>query len=193
MKPKIIGLTGPIASGKSSVAKVLRRRGAYVIDVDEIGHLLLTPQSDVWRELVKTFGSKILMAGGKVNKRKLSQIVFSNSKLLKKLNSIMHPRMRREILSEVRGARREKYKLIVINAAVLKEIGLTPFVDEVWVVLSSKKKRLSRLLKLGFSKEEALKRIKAQMADRGYRKIADKVIENNGAKKQLYLHIRDLA
>ena len=196
MKPKIIGLTGPIASGKNCVAGVLRRRGAYVIDADEIGHSLLTSQSDIWKDLVRTFGSKILMSGGKVNRKKLSQIVFSDPKLLKKLNSIMHPRMREEIRKVVRGQLSgvsKTKKMIVINAAVLKEMGLIPLVDEVWVVIASKKKRLGRLLKQGLSKEDALKRIKAQMADGSYRKMADKVIENNGTIKRLALQVRDLA
>ncbi len=67
MKPKIIGLTGPIASGKNEVAAVLRRRGAYVIDADDVGHRLLVPQSETWKKVIKTFGSKILMAGGRIN------------------------------------------------------------------------------------------------------------------------------
>ncbi len=184
-KPLIIGLTGPIASGKNEVCKILRRRGAYVVDADKIGHEVMKPQSDVWHNLVKTFGSKILMSGGRVNRRKLGEIVFSNSKLLKKLDRIMHPPMKKEISSLISRLSPQKYKYIVINAAVLKEMDLIPLVDEVWVVLAPKKKRLKWLMKKGLSRQRALARIKSQRSDREYLKIADRVIKNNFSKQKL--------
>jgi len=202
MKTRVIGLSGPIASGKDEVCKVLRRRGAFVIDADEIGHKLLAPQSDVWRALVKAFGSKILMTGGKVNRKKLGEIVFKEPKLLKKLNSIMHPRMREEIKSEIRNPKFEtnskferkskfKTKLIVINAAMLKEMGLIPLVDEVWVVMADKGKRISRLMKAGLTRQQALARGAAQMKDRDYLKMADRVIRNDKTRAELKRSIID--
>ncbi|KPJ69393.1 hypothetical protein AMJ44_03920 [candidate division WOR-1 bacterium DG_54_3] len=184
-KPLIIGLTGPIASGKNEVCKILRRRGAYVIEADKVGHEIMKPQRAVWHNIVRTFGSKILMAGGKVNRRKLGELVFGNPKLLKKLNKIMHPVMKEKITKEIRDRKSEIGKLIVINAAVLKEMELISLVDEVWVVLADKKKRLNRLVKKGLSRERALARIRVQKADKDYIKIADKVIRNNGTKKRL--------
>lgn len=179
-KCKIIGLTGPIASGKSEVAKMLRRRGAYVIDADEVGRSLLIPQSDTWKELIKAFGSKILHPGGKINRKRLGALVFGDPRLLKKLNSIMHPAMKEEIKKELRALSTEHRALVIINAAVLAEMGLIPLVDEVWVVLSSKKKRIARLVKKGLTKERALMRIKAQKPDKFYLNIADKIVRNDG-------------
>lgn len=191
-KLKIIGLTGPVGSGKNEVCKILRRRGVYVIDADEVGHKLLFPQSDVWKEIIKAFGSKVLQPGGKVNRKKLGNIVFSDPKLLKKLNKIMHPVMKEEIKSQISSLQSPKYKFIIINATVLKEIGLIPFVDKVWVVLADKKKRLNRLIKKGLSRERALARIKAQPKDKDYLRMADKVIRNDGTKKTLKEEILEI-
>jgi dephospho-CoA kinase len=187
-KPKIIGLTGPIGSGKNEVCRILRRRGAFVIDADEIGHKLLVPQSDIWRKLVTAFGSRILQQGGKVNRRRLGEMVFEDPKLLKKLNEIMHPVMKETIAAQISNPQ----SLTIINAAVLKEMGLISFVDEVWVVLADKKKRLDRLVKKGLKKEQALVRIKAQRSDREFISIADEVIKNDGTIQSLKKKILEL-
>jgi len=183
-KLRIIGLTGPIAAGKNEVCRILSRR-AHIIDADQVGHKLLVPQSDLWKELVKTFGSRVLQQGGKVNRKKLGEIVFGNPRLLKKLNKIMHSRMKDEIVKESGKRKAESGKPIIINAAVLREIGLIPIVDEVWVVLADKKKRLNRLVKKGMSREKAERRIKAQKPEKDYLRIADKVIRNDSGKSSL--------
>jgi len=189
---KIIGLTGPIGAGKDEVAKILAKCGAYIIDADQIAHQLYSYPSPVWQELVKTFGSKILMRGGKINRRKLGEIVFLDKKSLKKINEIVHPYLKEAIIQNVEhlacrqaGRTSNVDRRIVINAAVLKEIGLVDQVDEVWVVLASKEKRMKRLLKSGLSKEEAVRRINAQASQKDYLKVADVVIKNDGTLKQL--------
>lgn len=183
---RIIGLTGPIASGKDTVCKFIRKRKAYIIDADKIGHEVLAPQSPEWHKVLKLFGSKVLMRGGRVNRRKLGGIVFSNPNLLKKLDSIMHPAMVKRIKEELRKLKVESCKLIVVNAAVLKEMGLVPFVDEVWVVLAPKERRIKWLMRQkGFTREQAAARIRAQASDKDYIKIADKVIRNTGTIKEL--------
>jgi len=181
---KIIGLTGPIASGKDSVAKILQKQGAAVIDADQVAHTLYNPQTPVWREIVKAFGSKILMRGGKINRQKLAKIVFSDEKKLLQLNGIVHPRLREAIIESCKLLVVSS-KLIVINAAVLSEIGLVDYVDEVWVVMASKEKRLKRLLKKGSSKTSAQKRISSQMPQKEYLAMADRVIRNDGSSKSL--------
>ena len=188
---KIIGLTGPIAAGKDEVAKILAKCGAYIIDADQIAHQLYSYPSPVWQELVKTFGSKILMRGGKINRRKLGEIVFSDKKSLKKINEIVHPYLKEAIIQIVESGKQVDSR-IVINAAVLKEIGLLNYVDEVWVVIASKENRLKRLVKSGLSKTEALKRINAQAAQKDYLKQADVVIRNDGTLKQLRDQVEDL-
>ncbi|MCX5726667.1 MAG: dephospho-CoA kinase [Candidatus Saganbacteria bacterium] len=191
---KIIGLTGPIASGKDTVCKFIRKRKAYIIDADKIGHEVLAPQSPEWHKVLKLFGSKVLMRGGRVNRRKLGGIVFSNPNLLKKLDSIMHPAMVKRIKEELRKqstehtvpAGRQGAQVFVINAAVLKGMGLIPLVDEVWVVLAPKERRIKWLMRQkGFTREQAAARIRAQVSDKDYIKIADKVIRNTGTIKEL--------
>lgn len=193
---KVIGLTGPIGAGKDEVAKILRRKGALIIDADKVAHTLYMTQSPVWKEIIKTFGVKVLNRGGIINRKKLAEIVFSDKALLKKLNEIVHPYLKEAIIglcedreqgsggpSTSLGASRGQ--LIVINAAVLKEIGLIDYVDEVWVVMASKEKRMKRLVKAGFSKEKAKKRINAQASQKDYLKIADVVMRNDGTLAQL--------
>lgn len=176
---KIIGLTGPIGAGKNEVAKILRRRGAHIIDADEIGHNLFTPQSDVWCKIVEAFGSKVLNRGGAINRHKLGKIVFSDPKKLEILNSITHPKIKEIIKSEIE----DKKGTVVINAA-LPEL-FEGLVDQTIVVVASKEKRIKRLLKQGLSKSDAEKRIKSQMPQKEYLKLADAVVKNDGTKKQL--------
>ena len=181
----IIGLTGPIASGKSTVCKILKSRGAYIIEADRIGHEVYEPQSSAWHELVKNFGIKILSSGGKINRRKLSEIVFADPQALKTLNRITHPLILERIEKLISQAKKEKHKLIVINAALLKEIGLIPRVDKVWVVIASRENRLKRLMRYkGLSQAQAEARIKIQPAQK-YLKIGDFIIKNDKTIKAL--------
>jgi dephospho-CoA kinase len=184
-KNLVIGLTGPIASGKNTVAKMFARRGAFVIDADTIGHQAIAPQSKVWHEIVKVFGSKVLNRGGAVNRRKLSRIVFSNPSLLIKLDKMTHPEMRRIISAKIKLAKMSDKKHIVINAALFEEMKLLPLVDKVIVVLSGKNSRVRRLLKKGRSREESLAKIKAQRSDAEYLKMADIVIVNDKSIEEL--------
>ena len=178
-KKIIIGLTGPIASGKNTVAKMFAKRGAFVIDADAIGHQAIAPQSKVWHEIVKAFGSKVLNRGGAVNRRKLARIVFSKPSLLKKLDKISHPEIRRIISAKIKLAKMSDKKHIVVNAAILGEMKLLPLVDKVIVVLAGKNVRIRRMLRSGLSRQEALARIRSQRSDQSYRKTADIVIDNN--------------
>ncbi|MFC1637509.1 dephospho-CoA kinase [Candidatus Margulisiibacteriota bacterium] len=179
--PKIIGLTGPIGAGKDEVAKVLRRRKVSVVDADRVAHTLYKPQSEVWHGLVRAFGSRILNRGGAVNRRKLGELVFSDKGKLQQLNKIVHPYLKKAIIREVEL----RTQVVVINAAVLKEIGLVDHVDEVWVVTASRQKRMRRLLGQGLSKKSAAARLRSQQSLREYVRLADVVIENNGTRQQL--------
>ncbi len=178
---KIIGLTGPIGAGKDEVARILKRRGAYIIDADRLAHELYAAQSPLWHELVKAFGSRILMRGGKINRKKLGEIVFSDKKQLLQLNKLVHPRLKEAVAGEIEKGG----ELVVVNAAVLKEIGLLPLVDEVWVVTAPKEARLKRLVRNGLPESEAKKRIGSQLSAKEYSKLADVIINNTGTLKQL--------
>jgi dephospho-CoA kinase len=189
---KVIGLTGPIAAGKDEVVKVLKRHGAYVIDADKLAHQLYAPQTPAWHELVKVFGSRVLMRGGRINRKKLGQVVFKDKRKLKELNGIVHPYLKDIVkrIVESRKSNAEHRKPIVINAAVLKEIGLIGLVDEVWVVIAPRAARLKRLVKAGVAKPAAQKMIAAQAPLAAYRKLADKLIRNQGTLGELNVKVQ---
>jgi dephospho-CoA kinase len=188
---KVIGLTGPIGAGKDEVVRVLRRRGAFVIDADKVAHTLYSSQNPVWRELVKVFGSRILNRGGMINRKKLAEMVFADKKLLQKLNRIIHPYLKETIMLIAEEQKAVGTALIVINAAVLKEIGLLEYVDEVWAVLASKELRAERLQQAGLSKKEIDQRLNSQLAQKEYLKLADVVIRNNGTLRQLAKQVQE--
>ena len=186
MKKMVIGLTGPIAAGKNTVAKGLKGLGAHVVEVDELAHTLYKPQTLIWGEIVRAFGSKVLKRGGEINRKKLGEVVFSDRKKLQALNRIMHPALKQAVAKEIESGK----QAVVVNAAVLKEIGLIDLVDAVWVVIASKENRLKRLVKSGLTKMQAMRRIAVQPAQKEYLKIADLVIRNDGTLRQLNEKIR---
>lgn len=167
---KVVGLTGPAGAGKNEVAKILRRRGAMVIDADKLAHTLYIYGSPLWRKIVKAFGAEILTRGGEINRKKLGAIVFSDRRKLNKLNRLVHPILKREIIKKMKSK-----EFVVINAAVLKEIGLISLCDEVWVVWASPEKRKKRTGRL----------IKFQMSKKDYAKIGTVVVENNASRQGL--------
>jgi len=184
MKTLIIGLTGPIASGKNEVAKILEKLRARIIDVDEIGHKVIEPDQPAWEKLVKHFGIKILTTNGRVNRVKLSEIVFSNPDELRMLNHITHPEIFKTVKTEIN---RNKLKNLVINAALLKQIGLDKLCDKIIAVIAPKSKRIARLRKKNLNFEQIKAIMDAQPKDFEFKKIADFVINNSGNIKKLNL------
>ncbi|NQU18294.1 MAG: dephospho-CoA kinase [Candidatus Saganbacteria bacterium] len=185
----IIGITGPIGSGKNEVCGFLKEQGAVIIDVDVIGHEIVQQK---WADIVKAFSSKVLRPGGKIDRKKLGKLVFSDPVKLKKLNEIVHPGMKDRIVEACHGMPREPrhgvaVPFIIINAALLKEIGLIELCDEVWVVVASCENRMKWL-----SKRPLLKDImKSQMSQAEYLDIADRIIRNNGSKRDLKKEIEN--
>jgi dephospho-CoA kinase len=193
---KIIGLTGPAAAGKNEVARIWRRRGALVIDADKVAHELYATQSPVWHQLIKAFGSKILMRGGKIDRQKLGEIVFADKTKLRLLNKLVHPALKALIMERLAtsdlpaGRQDPRHETVVINAAVLKEIGLLGVVDQVWVVTAPRDTRFRRLLKRGLDRAEANRLIHSQPPQKAYLRIADTVINNKGTRRQLAALVR---
>ena len=180
-KTNIIGITGPIACGKNEICRILRRSGAYIIDVDTVGHEILR-QRRVINKLTAAFGDKVLDKGKNICRSSLGEMVFGYKKNLLKLNKITHPVILKEVLKRIKST---KKKHTVINAAVLKEIGLAKYCDRIWFVASSKANRTKRLLSKGFGRKEIFARIASQKSTADYVKEADIVIRNNGSKSEL--------
>jgi len=175
-----IGLTGGIASGKSLVAEELKRLGAYLIDADEIAREVVKPGLPAYEDIIQEFGQGILNPDKTVNRKALGNIVFSNPKLRNKLEQITHPRILEDINKRILAIKsREPKALIVIDAALLIEVGLHEKMDKVIVVYADEKSRMERLMKRdGLARDEAKNRISSQMPLKEKRKFADFVIEN---------------
>jgi len=130
---KVIGLTGGIGSGKSTVSQFLAELGALILDADRVGHEALKPDTEVWRELVAAFGQQILTPDGNIDRAKLGDIVFGNPESLSQLNQIMHPRMYDTVKAQLEEYRRQGVDVVVLEAPLLIEAGWTSLVDEIWV------------------------------------------------------------
>ena len=190
---KIIGLTGGIASGKSTVSRFLKELGAVVIDADRIGHEVLRSDAGVRRELVAAFGRQILTPGGSVSRRKLGKLVFADPEALTKLNQIMHPRIVARVEAQLERCRRDGVKVVVVEAALLLETGWALLVDEVWVTVANEAIVIKRLKgRSGLSKSESRARLSAQLPVAEMIEQADLVIDTDCCLDELKAKVAEL-
>jgi len=190
---KVIGLTGGIGSGKSTVSGFLAELGAVIIDADKVGHEALKPDTEVWREVVAAFGRQILTPDGDINREKLGEIVFRNSESLSKLNQIMHPRMYDMVKARLEGYRKQAAGVVVLEAPLLIEANWTSLVDEVWVTVASESTVLRRLKeKFGLSEPESLARIGSQLPSEEKVKHADVIINTDCDLDELKAKVEEL-
>ncbi len=173
----IIGITGSFGTGKTTVARLFKSFGAEVIDADRISHHLLNANKIIYSKLIRYFG-RIILSKGKIDRRKLGHLVFTNLTNLKFLSTIMHPQIIKIIKRRVN---RKKNKLIVIDAPLLVEAGLGELVDVLIVVKATKYNQLIRTRnKFHLSDREIIKRISTQLSLDNKIKLADFVGDNNG-------------
>jgi dephospho-CoA kinase len=179
----VIGLTGGIGAGKSTVSQMLKELGAAVIDADQVGHQIYLPDMPAWRELVATFGESVLNPDRTINRQALGKIVFADPEALRTLNRIVHPKMftrMAELIAELQA--QGGVKAIVIEAAVLIEANWQPLADQVWLVIASEPVVLERLVKQRhLDPEQVRSRIAAQLANEERLKHAHVVIRNDGS------------
>jgi len=189
----IVGLTGGIVGGKSTVALMFRDLGANIIDADKLGHSVILPYTSAWKKIVKLFGKDILRNDMTIDREELGKTVFTNQILLKKLNEITHPEIIKIIKKEIISAKNKTHgqqKILMIDAALIYETKIDRFMDKIIVVYIDRKEQIKRLIKRNnFSKDEALQRIKSQMPMKEKVKMADYIIDNNNSldktKKQV--------
>ncbi|MDI3518628.1 MAG: dephospho-CoA kinase [Caldanaerobacter sp.] len=176
---RVVGLTGGIGSGKSTVSGILAKLGAKIIDADLVSREIMEKGKEAYNEIVDCFGKEILDKEGNIDRKKLGSIVFSDKEKLKRLNEITHPKIIDKIKKMIEEEK-DKDKVIVIDAALLIETGLYKLVDEVWLVVVDIDTQIKRVMERdGFSYEEALKRIKSQMPLEEKIKYADFIINNS--------------
>ena len=193
-RSKVIGLTGSIATGKSTVSKLLARLGAVIIDADKVAREIVQTGEQALEEIVEYYGEDILLEDGSLDRKKLGKIVFNDPEKLEKLNEITHPKIIQRILDRVhRISNKYDGAVIVIDAALLIEMNFQRYVDEVWVVTLSKEMQINRLMKRDQIKaKEAQNRIEAQMSSEEKSKYADEIIDNSGNLEELEKDIMKL-
>lgn len=189
---KIIGITGGIGAGKSTVLSILKQEyDAHVIEADKVAHDLMKPNQPAYRRIVEAFSDAILDETGEIDRAKLSTMVFHNEERLEQLNSIVHPEVKDYIQAEIRHYRQMgNTAYFVIEAALLIEDGYTSICDELWYIYAPDELRIKRLMESrGYSREKCDTIMRNQSSDAFYRKHSDYFIENGNdlenTKKQI--------
>ncbi|KAL7749947.1 Dephospho-CoA kinase cab5 [Sorochytrium milnesiophthora] len=190
---RLIGLTGGISTGKSSVSLYLKTCNIPVIDCDQLARDVVEPGTPALRELVATFGSDILLPNGTLDRKKLGDIVFNDPAKRKLLNAITHPAIRREIFTQVIHYWLKREDLVVVDAPLLIEAGLHRYMAEVVVVYCPEDIQLQRLqARDRLSREDAEARIRSQKPMEEKVRLATRVIDNSGSLEQLYAQLDSL-
>jgi dephospho-CoA kinase len=176
-----IGLTGGIGSGKTTVTKILAELGAPIVDADKVGHAIYAPGGPAYADMIAAFGNGILADDRTIDRTKLGPIVFADPAALKRLNSIVHPKMyarMREMIDAMRAA--GETRPIVVEAAILVEANWLPLFNEVWLIVAAKERVIDRVERdRGLARVQVEARIKAQLSDDERRKHAAIVITND--------------
>lgn len=189
---KVIGLTGGIGSGKSTVSRFLAELGAVIIDADKVGHDALKDAA-IRQEIVAAFGERVLTPAGDIDRARLGKIVFDDAEALERLNRIMQPRIHDVIKAQLGDCRERGVAVVVLEAPLLVEAGATSIVDEVWVTAAPEPTVLKRLReRSGLSESETLARIHSQISAEERVKHADVIIDNDGSLDELKAKIEGL-
>jgi len=178
-----VGLTGGIGAGKSTVADMFSKLGAFVIRSDELARQVIEPNTTGFQKVLSRFGNQILQENGSIDRTKLAQIVFNDQSALKDLEEIIHPLVRNKT-NEIIDAQTQE-TIVVNEVPLLLEKNMENLFDFLVVVISSEKNRINRLLKRGISEVDAKKRMKLQVSDEQRKTSADFLIANDGNIEQL--------
>jgi dephospho-CoA kinase len=162
----VIGLTGGIGSGKTTVAQMLERKGAVLLSADAVGHEVYLPGQPAWQEVVDAFGRQIVAEDETIDRKKLGAIVFSDEEQLRRLNAITHVRMKEMMRDKLEAEKERGTQTVVLEAALLFDAGWDDLADEIWVTVVPPPVAAERTAeRSGISVDEALSRIAAQMSN----------------------------
>ncbi len=177
---KLIGLTGGIATGKTTVSKILMDLGIPVIDADEVYLRLSEKDGAVWKAVREAFGKEYFLPDGRMDRKALGELIFSNNQEREKLNRITHPLVKNEMLKNLYQITKERSPaLVVMDVPLLFESGWNQWMDDIWVVYIPEVMQQARLMKRdNLTREEALLKIRSQMSIEQKRKLANRVIDN---------------
>lgn len=195
---RVVGLTGGIGTGKSTVAKMLSRLGAAVVDADAIVHELQAPGTPLLRQIVEAFGEEVLRPDGSLDRARLGRRVFADPEARQRLNRIVHPAVGAEMARRLEAARRGGARLVVLDIPLLLEGrarggGAGDLVEAVIVVYAPESLQIERqMARDGATREEAQARVRAQMPIEEKRRLADHVIDNSGSLEETRRQVRAL-
>lgn len=189
----VIGLTGGILSGKSTVASILEGLGAAIIDADKVGHDCYRPHTEGWDKVVAAFGKDIMTSSDEIDRTKLSKIVFNNAAALHKLNDIMHPIIRRAVEEKIRQFEGQGKDVVVVEAPVFIEAGWADLADQLWVTSVPEDIAVKRFSeRSSLLEQEAKRRIKSQLSNDERIKYADHVIDTSCSIEQTKADVQKL-
>ncbi len=190
--PMVIGLTGGIACGKSTISAYLQEQGIPVIDGDIVARQIVAPGTKGLAQIVDTFGEAYLHSDGTLNRAMLGSTVFADTMALQQLNAITKPLLLEAIQTQITAL--QQYPIIVLDIALLLEDeAYHRLVDQVWVVVTSPEQQLARLMaRNGYALEEAQNRIQSQMSNDERIQYADAIIDNNGTTLETIAQVQQL-
>ncbi|MFC4355938.1 dephospho-CoA kinase [Chryseomicrobium palamuruense] len=189
----IVGLTGSIATGKSTVANRLKELGLPIVDADVVARLVVEPGSKTLTAIHKVFGDEALLSDGSMNREGIGRQIFGDKEKRDKLNAIIHPAIRQEMLRQRDEHVAAGESIVVMDIPLLFESQLQHFVDRILVVGTSEETQIKRLMKRNdFSHEDALQRIQSQIPVREKMDQADDVLLNEGSVQELYEKVDEL-
>ena len=184
----LIGLTGGIGSGKSTVSNYLRDHGCTIVDADQIARLVVEPGSETLKEIAAVFGQDFLLPDGSLNRKKLGKLVFANRKKLAKLEEILNEKINGEIWRQIQAADTD---IVVLDAATLIEAGYDANVEKLWIVDVEDEIRIRRVMERdGLSRKEVLDRMNNQMSREARLNRECTVIDNSGTVDETYENVR---
>lgn len=189
----ILGLTGGIATGKSTVTGMLRERGIPVIDADQIAREVVEPGKPAYDAIIGHFGRDILLADGQIDRKKLGEIVFSDESERQKLNAIVHPEVRRVMREEAETAERNGASIVFMDIPLLYESKLQYMVEKIVVVYAPAAMQLARMMERDeLEEEQAQKRLRAQFPIDQKREEADFLIDNSRSREETERQVEDM-
>ena len=189
----VLGLTGGIATGKSTADKFFEEKNIPIVDCDEIAHNIMNVNKPAWKDIKEVFGEKYLNEDQNKKRKKLGKLVFNDPTKMKILNEITHPRIFQEMESQIAQYKSEGYSLIIVDAPVLFESHSEKYYDKTLVISLPQDLQIKRLMaRNNLTKEEALSRINSQMSLKEKEARATYVIENTGSVEDLYKKLNEL-
>ena len=185
----VLGVTGGIGSGKSTVSGYFRDRGVEVLDADEISRQVTDVGGVALPEIAELLGSRAITAKGALNRSYVASLVFSEKNKLDKLSAIIHRYVLSTIGEEIAKAAEKKVKLIVLDVPIPVRHGFVDVCNQIWVVSASDPVRLERLEGRGMDRDDAKKRMAMQMTREEYEELGDVILVNDGTLEELYAQI----